>query len=108
MAALRGIEESVRALALRNHAAFLRRALAVTHVRAAKLLGISPATESEWCTDNMERACQHLAAMGLEVVVKGSTLPPDQAKAVMALASAQMERLALEQQAYETTPGALE
>jgi DNA-binding transcriptional regulator YdaS (Cro superfamily) len=107
MAALRGIDESVRALALRNHATFLRRAVIVTHVRAAKLLGISPATESEWCTDHIERACQHLAAMGLEVVVKGSTLPPDQARAVMALATAQMERLAIEHQAQETQPGDL-
>jgi DNA-binding transcriptional regulator YdaS (Cro superfamily) len=107
MAVLKGIDESVRALALRNHAAFLRRSVVVTHAKAARLLGIAPATESEWCSDNMERACQHLAAMGLEVVVKGSTLPPDQARAVMALASAQMERLAIEQQAQETIPGEL-
>jgi hypothetical protein len=107
MAALRSIDESVRSLALRNHATFLRRALIVTHVRSAKLLGISPATESEWCTEYMERACQHLASMGLEVVVKGTTLPPEQARAVMALASAQMERLAIEQQAHETQPGEL-
>jgi hypothetical protein len=45
--------------------------------------------------------------MGLEVVVKGTTLPPEQARAVMALASAQMERLAIEQQAHETQPGEL-
>jgi DNA-binding transcriptional regulator YdaS (Cro superfamily) len=107
MAVLKGIDESVRALALRNHAAFLRRSVVVTHAKAARLLGIAPATESEWCSDNMERACQHLAAMGLEVVVKGTTLPPDQVRAVMALASAQMERLAIEQQAQETIPGEL-
>jgi DNA-binding transcriptional regulator YdaS (Cro superfamily) len=108
MAALRGIDENVRALALRNHATFLKRAVVVTHAKASKLLGISPATESEWCTEYMERACQHLAALGLEVVVKGTTIPPDEARAIMALASAHMERRRIESQVQDTQPGGLD
>lgn len=108
MAALKGIDASIRLLATVNHSAFLKQALIVTHKRAAELLGISPATQSEYCTEHAERFCQHLAAMGLEVVKKGGPgLPADQARAVLTLAVAHMERLAIEQAASDTSPGEL-
>ncbi len=109
MAALKGIAQQIRTLALCNHSAFLKRAAVLgAHRRAADLLVVSAGTESEWCTEHMERACQVLAAYGLEVVPKGSTLPPELAKAYMTIVAAHTERMVIEQQAAETQPGALE
>jgi DNA-binding transcriptional regulator YdaS (Cro superfamily) len=109
VAALRDIDQTIRTLALTNYSAFLKRAAALgAHKKAAALLGISGGTESEWSTEHMERACQFLAAYGLQVVVKGSVLPPEQARAVMTIAAASMERMAIEMQAQDTQPGALD
>jgi hypothetical protein len=105
---LKGIAQQIRTLSILNYSTFLKRAAAIgAHRRAAELLGVSPATESEYTTEHLERVCQVLAAYGLEVVVKGSTIPPEQAKALMTLAAAHMERAAIEMQAQDTTPGAL-
>lgn len=68
MAALKTLDDSIRTLALRNHSVFLKTALTVTHKSAAGLLGVSPATESEYATEHAERFCQVLAAYGLKVV----------------------------------------
>jgi hypothetical protein len=108
MAALRGIAPQIRTLALCNYSTFLKRAAASgAHKRAAELLGVSPATESEYATEHLERACQVLAAYGLEVVPKGTVLPPDQQRAVMTIAAASIERMAIEMQAQDTQPGEL-
>jgi hypothetical protein len=108
MAALRGIAPQIRTLALCNYSAFLKRAATTgAHKRAAELLGVSPATESEYATEHLERACQVLAAYGLEVVPKGTVLPPDQQRAVMTIAAASIERMAIEMQAQDTQPGEL-
>jgi DNA-binding transcriptional regulator YdaS (Cro superfamily) len=109
MAALRGISPAIRTVSLTSYSTFLKRAAHLgAHKRAAELLGISPATESEWSTENMERACQFAAAYGLELVPKGTTLPPDQQRAVMTIAAASIERMAIEMQAQDSQPADLD
>jgi hypothetical protein len=97
MAALKSIDPSIKTLSLTNYSAFLKQAATVTHKRAAELLGIAPGTESEYCTEHMERLCQFLAAYGMKVVEKGAgATPPEQMRAFITLAAAHMERVELE------------
>lgn len=103
MAALKTLDDSIRTLALRNHSVFLKAALIVTHKQAASLLGISPATESEYCTEHAERFCQHLAAMGLRVVQKDEKTYPIR----RVLAWKELARASFDDEEFETAPGAL-
>jgi DNA-binding transcriptional regulator YdaS (Cro superfamily) len=108
MGALKNIDRSIQTSANINHSTYLKAALAVTHKRAAELLGISPATESEWATEHMERACQFLAAVGLKVVDKNAgEVPPEQMRAFITLANAHMERVVAETRVVNTQPGEL-
>lgn len=109
MAALKNIDPSIRTLALTNYSTFLKAAAPLgSHKHAAEMLRVVPSVESEWCTDSMERACQFLAAYGLEVIRKGASIPSDQTRAMLTLAGAHMERLLIEQQAQESQPGAFD
>lgn len=104
MAALKTLDESIRGLALRNHSVFLKAALIVTHKSAAALLGVSPATESEYCTEHAERFCQHLAAMGLRVVQKDEKTYPIR----RVLAWKELARASFDDEEIDTVRGDIE
>lgn len=58
--------ESTRKTAARIQAAILQRLAAVTQERAAACMGVSASTVSRAVTDDLERVCQILAALGLQ------------------------------------------
>lgn len=62
------IDPAIRGLAIRNEVAVKKAALTLTHTKAAELLGLSKSTQSDWCSEQLMRACQSLAAYGLKVV----------------------------------------
>jgi DNA-binding transcriptional regulator YiaG len=68
MAALKGLDDSIKVLAQRNIVR-ARRAMSETkQATVAALLGVSESTLSDWLTDQLDRSMQTIAAAGLKVV----------------------------------------
>lgn len=87
------LDPSIQRLAIRNEAAVKKAAQVVTHTKAAELLGLSKSTQSDWCTEHLQRCCQSLAAYGLKLVPRDEeTISKDLINAYKLLARREMDR----------------
>lgn len=79
--------ESTRKTGARIQATILQRLAAVTQERAAVCMGVSASTVSRAITEDLERICQILAAVGLQVSATDSmVVEPEEMRALKRMA----------------------
>lgn len=93
MGAFRQVDEAIRILASRNHSVALRQMNVLTGKRIAVLLNITESTVSDFKGEDLEKAMQFLAALGLKCVhVSEITKSPDDLRHLLRQARSHIER----------------
>ncbi|HEX7387831.1 MAG TPA: CII family transcriptional regulator [Castellaniella sp.] len=79
--------ESTRKIGAQIQAVILQRLADVTQEHAAACMGVSPSTVSRAVTDDLERICQILAVIGLQVSATDSmVVEPEEMRALKRMA----------------------
>lgn len=88
------LSSSIAERARKFHSLFLQRLASIGQVTVAEHLGVSESTISRCVKDDMERAIQVLAAVGLKVVpAEMQCYPKEEIEAIFTLAKASMNKL---------------